>query len=115
MPSEQVQQQLADMPTWMLVLIALAGLAGEMYRGEMAGLATHELVKRICLRTGASIIFGVVTVLLCVSMLRLDLVAGAALGALAAVLGADLAGALYTRWLARKAGADLPNDSPSQN
>lgn len=98
------QDQIAALPTWYLVLIALAGLAGEMYRSEAAGLAGKELVKRICLRSGASVVFGVITVLLCVSLLSMDLIGGAALGALAAVLGADLAGALYTRWLAKKAG-----------
>ena len=36
---QQVQQSLADLPTWLLILVALAGLTGEMWRADAAGMA----------------------------------------------------------------------------
>src|SRR5690606_38125389 len=55
---QQVQQTLADLPTWLLILVALAGLTGEMWRADAAGMAVGELVKRVMLRFGASAVFG---------------------------------------------------------
>nr|NIU61818.1 pyocin R2, holin [Stutzerimonas stutzeri] len=44
---QQVQQSLADLPTWLLILVALAGLTGEMWRADAAGMAVGELIKRV--------------------------------------------------------------------
>lgn len=100
---QQVQQTLADMPTWLLILIALAGLSGEMWRAEAAGLSIGELVKRITLRCGASAVFGTATAMLALAW-GSSLLTAAALGSVVACLGADVASGLYSRWLAKKAG-----------
>lgn len=107
MPTDQVQQSIADLPTWMLVLVALAGLSGEMWRAHAAGLAVGELVKRVLLRFGASAFFGLSAMMLALSWGSSVLAAGA-LGIPVAVLGADIAGALYERWLARRMGVCEP-------
>lgn len=105
---QQVQQSLADLPTWLLILVALAGLTGEMWRADAAGMAVGELVKRVALRFGASAIFGLATMLLAMGWGSSMLTAGA-LGSVVACLGADMASGLYSRWLARKAGVcDVP-------
>lgn len=103
MPTDQVQQTAADLPTWMLILVALAGLTGEMWRADAAGMAVGELVKRVLLRFGASAVFGISTVLLAMAW-GSSLLTSAALGSIVACLGADVASGLYERWLARKAG-----------
>lgn len=103
MPTEQVQQSIADLPTWMLILVALAGLSGEMWRADAAGLAVSELVRRVLLRTGASAVFGFCTVMLSMGW-GSSLYSAAALGSVVACLGADVASGLYSRWLAKRAG-----------
>jgi len=44
---QQVQQSLADLPTWLLILVALAGLAGELRQADKAGLYWVELIKLV--------------------------------------------------------------------
>ncbi|MFL1584542.1 MAG: pyocin R2, holin [Pseudomonas stutzeri] len=100
---QQVQQSLADLPTWLLILVALAGLTGEMWRADAAGMAVGELIKRVLLRFGASAVFGLATVLLATAW-GSSLLTSAALGSVVACLGADVASGLYARWLARRAG-----------
>lgn len=100
---QQIQQSIADLPTWMLILVALAGLTGEMWRADAAGMAVGELVKRVALRFGASAVFGISTVLLSMAW-GSSLLTSAALGSIVACLGADVASGLYAKWLARKAG-----------
>ncbi|MGH8435871.1 MAG: phage holin family protein [Pseudomonas sp.] len=97
------QQALADLPTWLLILVALAGLTGEMWRADAAGMAVGVLVKRVALRFGASAIFGLATVLLATGW-GSSLMTAAALGSVVACLGADVASGLYSRWLAKRAG-----------
>lgn len=107
---QQIQQSIADLPTWMLILIALAGLTGEMWRAEAAGMAVGELVKRVLLRFGASAVFGISTVMFAMAW-GSSLLASAALGSVVACLGADVASGLYSRWLAKRAGICPPDAS----
>lgn len=103
MPTEH--QSLADIPMWAVILIALAGLAGEMRQAEMAGITLGEILRRVLLRWSSSALFGMATLLIVLSMTRNPILSGA-LGIVVGLLGADIAGALYSRWLAKRAGVD---------
>lgn len=103
MPTEH--QSLADIPMWAVILIALAGLAGEMRQAEMAGITLGEIFRRVLLRWFSSALFGMATLLLVLTMTRNPVLAGA-LGIVVGLLGADIAGGLYSRWLAKRAGVD---------
>lgn len=98
------QQAIADMPFWLLVLISMAGLSGEMLRASGNDLTMWQIVKRIGLRFMASGFVGMGTLLLVISGGG-DIYLAAGIGIVVAVIGADVAGGLYTQWLARKAGA----------
>ncbi|HBO4529037.1 TPA: pyocin R2, holin [Pseudomonas aeruginosa] len=98
-----VQQTLSDIPTWLFVLVSMAGLSGELWRAEAAGLTVSDLLKRVLLCSGASVVFGLASVLLATAS-GAGLPVAAALGSVVACLGADVASGFYTRWLARKAG-----------
>lgn len=98
------QQAIADMPFWLLVLISMAGLSGEMLRASGNDLTMWQIVKRIGLRFMASGFIGMGTLLLVISGGG-DIYLAAGIGIVVAVIGADVAGGLYTQWLARKAGA----------
>ena len=100
---QQMQQSLADLPAWMLILVALAGLTGEMWRAEAAGVAVGVLVKRVLLRFGSSALFGV-SMLMFVYWLKQDYMLAGALGIGVGLIGADIAGGIYARYLAKKAG-----------
>lgn len=107
---QEVQQSLADLPYWLLILVALAGLTGEMWRADAAGMAIAVLIKRVLLRFGASAVFGLATVMLGIA-LGCSLMTAAAIGSVVACLGADVASGLYARWLAKKAGlCEVPPD-----
>lgn len=96
-------QTLADMPLWLLILISAAGVSGEMWRAEGAGLSGPEVVKRVALRFSASAVFGLASMMLALAA-GAPLLGAGGIGCVFAVLGADFASGLYTRWLARKAG-----------
>lgn len=100
---QQVQQSLADLPVWLLVLIGLAGLVGEMRQADMPGVTMGEILKRVALRFGSSALFGMATLLLVLSISGDVYVAGA-LGIGVGLLGADIAGALYARFLVKRGG-----------
>lgn len=103
-------QTLAEMPLWLLMLIALAGLSGELYRADGAGLTGREILLRVTLRFGASTVFGLASLLLAIAVGAEVLMAGG-ISCVVAVLGADTAGALYTRMLAKRAGVcELPRE-----
>ena len=105
---QQVQQSLSDLPLWLLLLIGLAGLVGEMRQADKAGLVAGELVKRVVVRFGSSALFGMAT-LMFVYWLKQDYMLAGALGIGVGLLGADMAGALYSRYLAKRVGlGDLP-------
>lgn len=98
------QQTLADMPFWLLVLISIAGLSGEMLRASSGeDLTMGQITKRVALRFGASGFLGMSTLMLALAFGSGIYMAGG-LGIVVAVLGADVAGGLYTQWLAKKAG-----------
>ena len=108
---QQTQQALSDLPTWLLILLALAGLVGEMRQADLPGVAMAEIIKRVILRFGSSALFGMATLLLVLALWHDPYVAGG-LGIVVGLLGADIAGALYTRWLAKRAGVcDVPPPS----
>lgn len=107
--TQEQQQALADLPVWVVVVIAVvAGFSGEMWRADKAGLRGWELVHRVALRAGASVVFGLSTMLLIWAAGAHVLVA-AAIGFVVATMGADVASGLYERWLAKRAGVcDVP-------
>lgn len=96
-------QAIAEFPVWLLLLIALAGLVGEMRQADLAGIAIAEILKRVLLRFGSSALFGMATLMLGMAVWKDVYIAGAA-GIVVGLIGADLAVAMYTRWLAREAG-----------
>lgn len=100
---QQVQQSLADLPTWLLILVALAGLVGEMRQADVSGVAMSEIIRRVALRFGSNALFGMATLMLVLALGHGPYVAGA-MGIVVGLLGADVAGALYTRWLAKRVG-----------
>ncbi|KXU35860.1 hypothetical protein AXE65_05820 [Ventosimonas gracilis] len=100
MPASQ-HQTLSDLPLWLFPLAFLAGLFGETWRAEAAGLAFGDLIKRALLRCGASSTFGMCAGMLAMAYGAHPLMAGALTG-MVAVGGADIASALYSRWLKRK-------------
>jgi hypothetical protein len=98
------QQALAEMPLWMVMLISMiAGVAGEMWRAEKAGLTGWSMLLRIVLRAGASMIFGLSTMLL-VWVAGAHVLASAAVGFVVATMGADVASGVYERWAAKRLG-----------
>lgn len=96
------QQALAEMPLWLLVLVSMAGLSGEMLRASGGNLSFRDIVVRVLLRFSASGLLGMATMLLAMAAWK-DIYVATALGIVVAVIGADVAGGLYTRILARKA------------
>lgn len=108
MTTEQ-QQALVELPLWVVAMLAIAsGFSGEMWRADKAGLHGWALVRRVVLRSGASVVFGGATAMLLWS-LGLNFFAAMAIGFVVATMGADVATVLYERWLAKKAGVcDLP-------
>lgn len=107
MPTEH--QSLADIPMWAVILIALAGLAGEMRQAEMAGITLGEILRRVLLRWTSSALFGMASLLLVLSMTHNPVLAGG-IGIVVGLLGADIAGGLYSRWLAKRAGLKSGDD-----
>lgn len=97
------QQTITELPTMLLILVALAGLVGELRQADKAGLAWSELLKRVVLRFGSSALFGMST-LMFVFWVRHDVMLAGALAIGVGLIGADVAGVLYTRWLTKKAG-----------
>ncbi|MFJ3259857.1 phage holin family protein [Pseudomonas sp. NPDC086581] len=96
------QQTLSEMPLWAVVIMSIvAGFAGEMWRADKAGLSGWNMVHRIVLRAGASMIFGLSTMLL-VWVAGAHVLAAAAVGFVVATMGADVASGLYERWAAKR-------------
>lgn len=96
-------QTLADVPFWMLVLLSMAGISGEMLRASGSDLSLRQILQRVALRFLASGLLGMATLLLALALWS-NLYLAAGLGIVIAVIGADVAGGLYTQILAKKAG-----------
>jgi len=96
-------QTLADVPFWLLVLLSMAGLSGEMLRASGSDLSLRQILQRVALRFLASGLLGMATLLLALALWS-NLYLAAGLGIVIAVIGADVAGGLYTQILAKKAG-----------
>ncbi|TRM14545.1 holin [Pseudomonas aeruginosa] len=107
MPNEQ--QALAEMPIWVLILLAAAGgVSGEMWRADKAGLTGWALLRRLALRSGASVVCGVAVMFLAMAC-GAALLLAAAIGSLTAATGAEVAVGLYERWAAKRIGvSDVP-------
>lgn len=105
------QQALAETPIWVVIVVAvLAGFSGEMWRADKAGLRGWALVYRVILRAGASVVFGLSTMLL-VWAAGAHVLVAAAVGFVVATMGADVASGLYERWIAKRAGVcDVPGE-----
>ena len=51
------QQALADMPIWLVILLAVVGgVSGEMWRADKEGARGWSLLRRLALRSGACMI-----------------------------------------------------------
>lgn len=102
-------QTLADVPLMLLLLIAVAGLVGEMRQADVPGVTTGEIVRRVLLRFGSSAMFGLGSLFLAMWWWNNLLLAGG-VGIITGLLGADIVGALYTRYVAKKAGITPPGN-----
>ena len=59
------QQALADMPIWLVILLAVVGgVSGEMWRADKEGARGWPLLRRLALRSGACMICGVSAIML---------------------------------------------------
>ena len=101
-------QALADVPLWLLVLLSMAGLSGEMLRASGSDLGLRQIMQRVALRFLASGLLGMATLLLAMALWS-NLYLAAGLGIVIAVIGADVAGGLYTQFLAKRAGVREPS------
>jgi hypothetical protein len=81
----------------------MAGLSGEMLRASGSDLSLRQILQRVALRFLASGLLGMATLLLALAVWS-NLYLAAGLGIVIAVIGADVAGGLYTQILAKKAG-----------
>ncbi|MDT4889370.1 Bacteriophage holin Hol, superfamily III [compost metagenome] len=95
-----------------LLLSVVAGFSGEMWRADRAGLSGWTLVHRIILRAGASVMFGLSTMLLAWAA-GAHVLAAAAVGFVIATMGADVASGLYERWVAKR--LDVCNVPPRED
>lgn len=103
------QQALAEMPIWLVIVLALVGgVSGEMWRADKDGARGWALLRRLALRSGACIVCGVSAMMLMIAA-GMTLWTAGALGCLTAMAGADVAIGLYERWAAKRLGvSQLP-------
>jgi hypothetical protein len=102
--TQEQQQAMAELPIWAFMVIAVvAGFSGEMWRADKAGLRGWALFYRVVLRAGASVVFGLAAGLIAWAS-GAHLLVAAAIMCVIATLGADVASALFERWLAKRAG-----------
>ncbi|TNB91779.1 pyocin R2, holin [Pseudomonas jessenii] len=98
------QQALAEMPIWLVIVLALVGgVSGEMWRADKDGARGWALLRRLALRSGACIVCGVSAMMLMIAA-GMSIWTAGALGCLTAMAGADVAIGLYERWAAKRLG-----------
>ncbi|CAN7642709.1 phage holin family protein [Pseudomonas sp. LjRoot263] len=98
------QQALAEMPIWLVIVLALVGgVSGEMWRADKDGARGWVLLRRLALRSGACIACGVSAMMLMIAA-GMSIWAAGSLGCLTAMAGADVAIGLYERWAAKRLG-----------
>lgn len=98
------QQALAEMPIWLVIVLALVGgISGEMWRADKDGARGWVLLRRLALRSGACIVCGVSAMMLMIAA-GMSIWTAGALGCLTAMAGADVAIGLYERWAAKRLG-----------
>ena len=98
------QQALAEMPIWLVIVLALVGgVSGEMWRADKDGARGWALLRRLALRSGACIACGVTAMMLMIAA-GMSIWTAGALGCLTAMAGADVAIGLYERWAAKRLG-----------
>ncbi|NVZ27485.1 pyocin R2, holin [Pseudomonas gingeri] len=98
------QQALADMPVWLVIVLAvIGGVSGEMWRADKEGARGWSLLRRLALRSGACMVCGVSTIMLLYAA-GVSIWTAGAFGCLTAMAGADVAIGLYERWAARRLG-----------
>ncbi|MDN3219444.1 phage holin family protein [Pseudomonas nunensis] len=109
------QQALAEMPIWLVIVLALVGgVSGEMWRADKDGARGWALLRRLALRSGACIVCGVSAMMLMIGAGMTIWTAGS-LGCLTAMAGADVAIGLYERWVAKRLGvSEVPPASGEQ-
>ncbi|SED11854.1 holin, hol family [Pseudomonas saponiphila] len=106
------QQALAEMPIWLVIVLALVGgVSGEMWRADKDGARGWVLLRRLALRSGACIVCGMAAMMLLIGA-GVSVWTAGAFGCLTAMAGADVAIGLYERWAARRIGvSDQPPGS----
>ncbi len=98
------QQALAEMPIWLVIVLALVGgVSGEMWRADKDGARGWALLRRLALRSGACIVCGVSAMMLMIAA-GMSIWTAGSLGCLTAMAGADVAIGLYERWAAKRLG-----------
>lgn len=102
-PLEQIGRQISDLPMWVVIVLALAsGVSGELWRAS----SDHELVwseiaKRVLMRFSSAGLFGFAAFLSMIAAGAHVLMAVAAC-IIVGTMGADIASAVYARWLEKK-------------
>ncbi|MGE8187953.1 phage holin family protein [Pseudomonas sp. NPDC086278] len=98
------QQALAEMPIWLVIVLALVGgVSGEMWRADKDGARGWALLRRLALRSGACVGCGLSTMML-LHAAGVSIWTASAMGCLTAMAGADVAIGLYERWVAKRLG-----------
>lgn len=98
------QQALAEMPIWLVIVLALVGgVSGEMWRADKEGARGWALMRRLALRSGACIVCGMAAMMLLIGA-GVSVWTAGAFGCLTAMAGADVAIGLYERWAAKRIG-----------
>tara|TARA_R110002051_G_scaffold163921_4_gene235138 strand:+ start:1033 stop:1377 length:345 start_codon:yes stop_codon:yes gene_type:complete len=100
---QQAARSLADLPLWVVIILAMAsGVSGELWRvSREKDLEWPDIAKRVALRFGASVMFGLATFMLALYFAE-NVLFAAACCIIIGTMGADVASALYERWVARK-------------
>lgn len=105
------QQALAEMPIWLVIVLALVGgVSGEMWRADKEGARGWALLRRLALRSGACVVCGVSAIMLLYAA-GVSIWTACAIGCLTAMAGADVAIGLYERWAAKRLGVcEVPDN-----